>query len=513
MAAQKKKRAASKGDDDDAAAADSPSGNNNKKRAKKTNDDEVPAAPPAFAAPPFAAGGAMMVPPRLPNGAPNPAWMAQQAAAAAAVAQQSTAAQQTAAVQAQVVAGQMQLQQAAIAMAQSTTDEASKKKKATKQRKGAPAPPTGFIALECHQRIVAEERQRASHGMDMGNTTMHQMQTTLEAQQAEIDKLTLLNTKLQEELATAKSQLEEAEKGKSKIEKEVAKTAKRATTLEQRLQKQKEKWTEERKKQKETKKELVELKKSNGFNQCTKIVLPGDAEREDIEHNKHDRKWQQKFDMLVQFKEEHGHTNVSKYTDNVEAKYPGLATWVSTQRTCFTWLKSGKKNTLTPFRLQKLKSIGFEWQPRGVDPVPFDERVEQLKVYKQEHGDCNVQQHYKGVAGLGNWVLGMRRYYRENRLPADRIALLETMGFVWRLRAVKVPGGRHKKKNNEDEDDDDEPSELHRRHPQQQQPPPQQQHHHHHHHHANGGAMDPPAVPLGPPQPFSPLPFRYNEYV
>lgn len=37
----------------------------------------------------------------------------------------------------------------------------------------------------------------------------------------------------------------------------------------------------------------------------------------------------------------------------------------------------------------------------------------------------------------------MRRQYRMGTLPQERIDILESMGFQWRLRKVKVPGGRH----------------------------------------------------------------------
>jgi hypothetical protein len=67
-------------------------------------------------------------------------------------------------------------------------------------------------------------------------------------------------------------------------------------------------------------------------------------------------------------------------------------------------------------------------------------------AFKNEFGHCNVQQHYKGTPGLGNWVLGMRRKYREKALPQERIAILDAMGFQWRLRAVKTPGGRNSSK-------------------------------------------------------------------
>jgi Helicase associated domain len=98
-------------------------------------------------------------------------------------------------------------------------------------------------------------------------------------------------------------------------------------------------------------------------------------------------------------------------------------------------------------------------------------------AFKDEFGHTNVQQHYKGTPGLGNWVLGMRRKHREKALPQERIDILNAMGFQWRLRAVKIPGGRNIKAPSTAA----APPVL----PPPPPPPPSPQIHHHneHHHH------------------------------
>lgn len=54
---------------------------------------------------------------------------------------------------------------------------------------------------------------------------------------------------------------------------------------------------------------------------------------------------------------------------------------------------------------------------------------EKLVQYKSQFGDCKVPQDYKGVRKLGRWVKEQR--FTKDRLPAERVAKLEAIGFVW----------------------------------------------------------------------------------
>ena len=61
--------------------------------------------------------------------------------------------------------------------------------------------------------------------------------------------------------------------------------------------------------------------------------------------------------------------------------------------------------------------------------VPWDERYGQLTAFKAQHGHCNVPQHYPDNPSLGRWCAKQRD--ERNTLTQDRIARLETLGFVW----------------------------------------------------------------------------------
>ena len=55
-----------------------------------------------------------------------------------------------------------------------------------------------------------------------------------------------------------------------------------------------------------------------------------------------------------------------------------------------------------------------------------------LEQYKSENNHCNVPQRKEG--GLGTWVNRQRTAFKENRLTDERIAMLDSAGFVWSLR-------------------------------------------------------------------------------
>ena len=67
----------------------------------------------------------------------------------------------------------------------------------------------------------------------------------------------------------------------------------------------------------------------------------------------HHHNWEQKFQELVKFKNEHGHTRVPKSD-------PTLGGWVHTQQ---KRLKNPDHPRFIQYRHDQLNSIGFEWNP------------------------------------------------------------------------------------------------------------------------------------------------------
>jgi superfamily II DNA or RNA helicase len=63
--------------------------------------------------------------------------------------------------------------------------------------------------------------------------------------------------------------------------------------------------------------------------------------------------------------------------------------------------------------------------------VTWDERYGELKLFKDQHGDCNVPQRWWENPGLGVWVASQRWGQKQGTLLRGRKARLDALGFVW----------------------------------------------------------------------------------
>ena len=139
---------------------------------------------------------------------------------------------------------------------------------------------------------------------------------------------------------------------------------------------------------------------------------------------KRDQNWWARFEELEEYKQEHGDCNVPHmYKAN-----PHLGQWVSRQR------KRYQQKKLSTEQIEALEGIGFEWaRPTGArtNNANWWKQFRKLEEYKQEHGDCNVPQHYKANLKLGGWVNNQRQFYKNNKLESERIEALEDIGFEW----------------------------------------------------------------------------------
>ena len=54
-----------------------------------------------------------------------------------------------------------------------------------------------------------------------------------------------------------------------------------------------------------------------------------------------------------------------------------------------------------------------------------------LQNYLNENGDTLVPATYSPDPSLGGWVARQRKAYRNGKLSADKIKLLEKLGFNW----------------------------------------------------------------------------------
>jgi hypothetical protein len=130
--------------------------------------------------------------------------------------------------------------------------------------------------------------------------------------------------------------------------------------------------------------------------------------------------WDATFELLLEFKAEHGHCRVNTMRDGP------LAKWVKRCRSSyFQQMQSIENGTtmndrtrlLTLDRIQKLNCIGFEWRRWSQDP--WDKRFQDLQEFKNEHGHFTVLR--KQDMSLSSWVKTQRMGYKNfmNMLRTD----------------------------------------------------------------------------------------------
>ena len=172
--------------------------------------------------------------------------------------------------------------------------------------------------------------------------------------------------------------------------------------------------------------------------------------------------WDERFEELLKYKSEHG--------DCGDAPSHGsLGAWVNSQRI------ARKRGKLSKESARKLDDLGFDWCNTRGPPKTWNERLDMLKNYKAEHGDCNVPQthgalgswlddlgfswrniqnpalpwderlemlkEYKAEHGncsipqnqgpLGSWVNRQRTAFNKGKLSKERVQKLDDLGFDW----------------------------------------------------------------------------------
>lgn len=161
--------------------------------------------------------------------------------------------------------------------------------------------------------------------------------------------------------------------------------------------------------------------------------------------------WQTRFEELQHYKQIHGDFNVPQ-------KSGPLGVWVNKQRNEYSKFKAGKKSQLTQERIAQLHSINFTpathygqelWELRFNELKAFQEKVRFVTMlirgvltvfclsvysfsYFQNH-HCNVKT--KGSA-LGRWVTTQRSLYKQKKMPQEKKAKLNGIGFIWQRLGI-----------------------------------------------------------------------------
>lgn len=158
--------------------------------------------------------------------------------------------------------------------------------------------------------------------------------------------------------------------------------------------------------------------------------------------------WDTRFDELAAYKEANGHCNVpSNYAQNKK-----LGSFVKKQREDYRKKKDGKKSPMSDTRIQKLEGIGFQWsvskKTGDQSADSWDQRLEDLRAFKEQHGHCFVPRVYPENQALAYWCERQRQDYRNitrgrpTKMSEERISKLEQVGFQWdgKLSAQRAHG-------------------------------------------------------------------------
>lgn len=158
---------------------------------------------------------------------------------------------------------------------------------------------------------------------------------------------------------------------------------------------------------------------------------------EDKKLGKYGAMWMSNYRLLIQYREERGHTVMS--AEETDPRYKGLRTWIIGVRTAYADKMEGKgrnrsKRILSDERIKLLNDIDFDWSPQN---TRWKELYAELAAFSLEHGHASPRPN----TDLGTWVYLQRTYYKNSKmgkgtgscrgLNAERIKMLNDIGFEW----------------------------------------------------------------------------------
>ena len=138
------------------------------------------------------------------------------------------------------------------------------------------------------------------------------------------------------------------------------------------------------------------------------------------QETKTDETWMNWYHELQKYAREHGNPHVPRTDANIK-----LRNWVMIQRTR-RYKPYGDAPTLTNDQVKLLDDLGFHWVLRE---RKWTERFDQLKQFREEHGHCDIEQEPGAKSGLLGWMSLQRHRNWSGKLPADRKAKLDSIGF------------------------------------------------------------------------------------
>ena len=137
-----------------------------------------------------------------------------------------------------------------------------------------------------------------------------------------------------------------------------------------------------------------------------------------------DSKWLEMLDLLKQFRDVQGHTNVP----HQYVTMPSLGSW------CYHQRRKYHLSTLSDLKILRMEQLGFQWNP-GL--LKWDAKYRELVHYKERYGHCNVPHNDQNKA-LARWVSTQRRDFKKymaqresNSNMTNRFTALKKIGFIF----------------------------------------------------------------------------------
>mmetsp|Transcript_13924 Transcript_13924/g.27898 ORF Transcript_13924/g.27898 Transcript_13924/m.27898 type:complete len:551 (-) Transcript_13924:2-1654(-) len=144
--------------------------------------------------------------------------------------------------------------------------------------------------------------------------------------------------------------------------------------------------------------------------------------------------WDKQYNNLLDFIEVNGHPNVP-----ATYRHSPLGTWVGKQREEYKKFMNKQSSQLNKYRIDKLNEVGFQWSLQQWKVIPWDERFEELKKFKAEHGHCKIPRNHPY---FGNWPMYQRAQYKlfmagkPAKITKEKVDKLLSMGFLKPLEQV-----------------------------------------------------------------------------
>ncbi len=186
--------------------------------------------------------------------------------------------------------------------------------------------------------------------------------------------------------------------------------------------------------------QIADLTKKVEENKKLKASEQDDGEEEGLSDDDEtvadeSEQWVMYYRQLREYKMFHGDCKVpQKFKEN-----PRLGAWVKTQKFHYNNLKNGKSGMkIKPERIIALDRIGFHWGKKFPPQPTWDEMFENLQVWKEKMGTCNVPLNKSNPTALAKWCAYQRAEYkrhmrgRDSLLTLDQIGFMNNIGFKWK---------------------------------------------------------------------------------